>query len=192
MLAASMASADLAPPPERPKEADGTKVPLRVVRQTSGPTKLVIPQRFRSKFQAPRRGSTGLLWPMGFQTLIAGLALSLAVVTSGYLLLRRRVGQQRRQAAGAIAAVSVIVVFATFASQFAWGDLAPPPRPVPPRSTNSSLVVEYTSRGDAVELHISAADLARLNGNRGRGDGAKKTSAAPVRSAPPAAAAPPR
>jgi hypothetical protein len=176
MVAPLAALADIpgpGPRPRRPVEREPAPVkagaPLEVVLQEGDkPLKLEIPRGLLPKEVAAKRG--GVFGGLdGFRTVVAGLALSLAVAVAGVWLARRFAvaGSRPLPKAATVATIAVLVV-AGFAVATAWADLIPPgagprsrPRPVP-AAAGLTIQIEVVEGGDKIVLHASPADLAKM------------------------------
>jgi hypothetical protein len=100
-----------------------------------------------------RRGDAGIL-----PTIMAGLALALAFAGSGIWMVRQRKGGH----GAVLALVACLAVLSLGTALVADGGVRPPPTPVVTIEGTTVYVVE---KGDAIQLVISPADLAKMSAN---------------------------
>lgn len=139
-----LAQADVAPPPSKRSEP----VNLVVRRDRSAThSKIQIPRKFLAAAPQGEGAAEGAAAAFPLQSVVAGMALSLAIV-SGVVVIRR---MGRRSTMAAATAVSLVAgVVGLWAASAAVADLAVPGR----RPAGQKIVIEVTDRGDAVVLTL--------------------------------------
>jgi hypothetical protein len=143
-------------PPKPPEAAVKAKLVVEVDANAKEP-RLIIP---RSLANPPKKANAGL----GLPTIVAGVALTLGIVSAGFWFIRRGAG--RSVAAGVV----FVALFALGASAV-YADLRPGPDPkprVPPAATGIKLpadvslqediLIEFTDKGDAIKLIVNKAN----------------------------------
>ncbi len=175
----STASADLAAPRLRPRPQPqpvaGATLLVVVDAQYEKAPKLLIPAKTLQGGQAVREGAqqVGQAGPLKIRTIMAGLALSVALALGGVMAWRSRRG--RIWGLG-IALVGFFFTGVLGDSWAAWGN-APPPRPplrkpappVAPMLQVNGLQVQVVPQGNAVKLLIGprlAVQLGQQAGGR--------------------------
>jgi hypothetical protein len=141
--------------PDDPPAAQKVKLTVEVDANAKQP-RLVIP---RSLANPPKKADAGL----GIPTIVAGVALTLAVVSAGFWFIRRGPGRS------VAAAVLVVALFALGVSAL-YADIGPGPRPkppIPPAVTTIKLpadvplqedvLIEFADKGDAIKLIVPKA-----------------------------------
>ncbi|MGE3808933.1 MAG: hypothetical protein AB7K24_30075 [Gemmataceae bacterium] len=141
LLAAPLVRADV--PAPRPQG----KLVIMVDANTKSP-RLVVPKQLLNADR--RRGDAGML-----HTMMAGLALALAFTGGGIWMVR-----QRRGGHGTALAIVACLALLSLGTAL-WADGAVEPRPAPLASFDNTTVF-VVERGDAIQLYISPADLAKL------------------------------
>jgi hypothetical protein len=117
--------------------------------------RLIVPKQFLAA--NGKRSDAGSILP----TVMSGLALALAFAGSGIWLVRQR----RGGGAGALGIVTCLAVLALGASSSA--DFAPSGRPGPEqRAVFDGTTVFVVDKGDAIQLVISPADLAKMQAKK--------------------------
>jgi hypothetical protein len=149
--------------PDEPPAPAAQKIKLVVELDANAKQpRLVIP---RSLANPPKKAGAGLNVP----TIVAGVALTLAMVSAGFWFIRRGPGRS----------VAMIVVFV---SLFALGvsavyaDVGPGPRPRPPLppaaaaiklpadvQLTEDVLVEFTDKGDAIRLIVNKANVLKTD-----------------------------
>jgi hypothetical protein len=142
----SPARADKAPPPDPAPAAQKVKLVVVVDANAKEP-RLVIP---RSLANPPKKADAGLSLP----TVVAGVALTLGIVSAGFWFIRR--GPGRSIAAGVV----VLALFALGVSALYADVGVPRPRPVKlPADVQlqEDVLVEFTDKGDTIRLVVNNA-----------------------------------
>jgi hypothetical protein len=141
-----------APPPDRPPAPAGQKAKLVVeVDPNVKEPRLIIP---RSLANPPKRADAGF----GLPTIVAGVALTLAVVSAGFWFIRRGPGRT-------IAAAVVVVSLFAFGVSALYADIPVEPKPKPPATVKlpadlqlpEDVVIEFSDKGDAIRLIVKKA-----------------------------------
>jgi hypothetical protein len=144
--------ADRAPPPDRPPAPAAQKAKLIVeVDDKAKEPKLIIP---RSLANPPKKADAGINVP----TIVAGVALTLGLVSAGFWFIRR--GPGRSVAAGVV----VVSLFVLGVSAL-YADVPVKPKPNPPAAIKlpadvelqEDVLIEFTDKGDAIRLIVNKA-----------------------------------
>jgi hypothetical protein len=139
-------------PPRAPAGGQKAKLVVEVDPNAKQP-RLVIPTALASP---PKRADAGV----GLPTIVAGVALTLAVVSAGFWFVRRGPGRS-------IAAALVIVGLFAFGVSALYADIRVDPPPKPAAKTvqlpadvqlTEDLVVEFVEKGDAIKLIVNKAN----------------------------------
>jgi len=168
LCAAAACSADVRPPDSRPRPARRVPAPsavsLQVIPLGKGQgTRIELPRQVLQELGAgavqaqPSSGST----PLGAGTVIAGLALSLALALGGLWLARRRPRLAPVVTAGLLLAAGGAGLLAGRSQ----ANVPPPVRPEPkpgPGQLNLNAQVVLVEGGDSVRLFIAPERLAGL------------------------------
>jgi hypothetical protein len=154
--AASAVRADLRPPPK--PTPDAVKIGAREVKlvvevdDRATDARLIIPAGLLT--DTKKRADAGWGWPM----IMAGVALTAALVSGGLWLVRR--------GARKAAAVVLVVALLAFGGSLLYADVAvkPPPKPTPVTlpaglTLSDKLVLEVAEKGDDVKLVVPSAML---------------------------------
>ncbi len=150
--------------PDEPPAPAAQKVKLVVeVDANAKQPRLVIP---RSLANPPKKAGANLTVP----TIVAGVALTLAMVSAGFWFIRRGPGRS------VAAAVVVVSLFALGVSAV-YADLGPGPGPRPPLTPRApaaiklpadvqlteDVLVEFTDKGDALRLIVNKANVLKTD-----------------------------
>jgi hypothetical protein len=136
--------------PPKPPETGAQKAKLVVeVDPNAKQPKLIIP---RSLANPPKKAEAGI----GLPTIVAGVALTLAIVSAGFWFIRRGPGRS-------IAAAVVVVSLFVLGVSALYADVAVKPKP--PATVKlpadvqlqEDVLIEFTDKGDAIRLVINKA-----------------------------------
>ncbi|MEQ8790626.1 MAG: hypothetical protein RIC55_30290 [Pirellulaceae bacterium] len=136
-------------PPREPAQPKLTSDPVnfQVKRDRSAKTsKIVIPRHLLAGAASTTGASEGSGYGLPVQSIVAGIALSLAVV-AGFLVIRRIGKRSSLKTAGAVAVAAGVV--GLWAASSAVADLAFPEKP-----GKSQIVIEVVDKGDTVVLTL--------------------------------------
>ena len=150
LLAVPMARADAAKPGPVPTPNGKGKLVVMLDENARSP-RLIVPKQFLSPADN-KRSDAGSILP----TVMSGLALALAFAGTGIWVVRQRRGGQ----AAILGVVACLAVLALSASLLA--DFAPSPRVPEQRAAFDATTIFVVEKGDAIQLFISPADLAKM------------------------------
>lgn len=167
--ASSAAMADIRPPVPKPQ---GTPVKV-VVGEATGPMVIEIPANLVKQQEANQGAAPGAASPRSsLPTIMAGLALALAIVSGGMLAMRyfRRSG--RLSPAGTVLGSAVVLALVASLAATAQANKAPPipPRPFPnPEATplaELTAEVKVVKAGQPIRILLSPAQAAAIAGQK--------------------------
>jgi hypothetical protein len=155
---ASVRANEAAPPPDKPSLPAAVPVVI-VVDDSAQQPRLEIPRKVLSSLKASADGEEGdtrraAILPQ-LHTIIAGVALSLALTLGGLWLVR-----SRRRFTGTGAALLVVTLAVAAGGGALWANLPPPPpMPDPGIRLADKATVQIVDKGDAIRLIVSSKQL---------------------------------
>jgi hypothetical protein len=141
------------PPPRDPPAAQKAKLVVEVDPNAKEP-KLFIP---RSLANMPKKADAGISVP----TIVAGVALTLGLVSAGFWFIRRGPGRS-------IAASVVVVSLFVLGVSALYADV--PVKPKPPATVKlpadvllqEDVLIEFTDKGDTIRLIVNKANTIKV------------------------------
>jgi hypothetical protein len=155
VLAVPMARADVAGKPGPAPTPNGKGKLVVMLDENARSPRLIVPRQFLAPADN-KRSDAGSILP----TVMSGLALALAFAGTGIWVVRQRRGGQ----AATLGLVACLAVLALSASLLA--DFAPSPRVPEQRAAFDATTIIVVEKGDAIQLFISPADLAKMQAKK--------------------------